>query len=112
MIEIILQNKYSILLINIYGPNRDCPVFYENIFNVIDKFTGDFVILGGDFNLIQDATLDYSNYTNINNPNARNKLLSLVSEYDLIDPWRVHHNNTKKYTWHGPAHKQARLDFF
>ena len=36
--------KYNILLINIYGPNRDSPEFYEKLQSIIELFYGDFVI--------------------------------------------------------------------
>lgn len=49
--------KYNILLINIYGPNRDSPDFYENIQSKVENFYGDFVVIGGDFNLVQETRL-------------------------------------------------------
>ena len=107
-----IENKYNILLINIYGQNRDSPVFYENISRIINQYDGDFIIMGGDFNLVQNFSIDCSNYVNINNPNARNKLLNIKTEYDLVDPWRIQHENTKRYTWFGQNNKKGRLDFF
>ena len=31
---------------------------------------------------------------------------------DLVDKWRAHKPQTRKYTWHGPGLKQSRLDYF
>lgn len=63
--------KYNILLINIYGPNRDSPDFYENIQSKVESFYGDFVVIAGDFNLVQETSLDYYNYKLIGNPKSK-----------------------------------------
>ncbi|KAK3107474.1 hypothetical protein FSP39_015361 [Pinctada imbricata] len=108
-----VEEKHKILLINIYGPNRDDPEFYKNIDKYIDESEHDFMILTGDFNLVQDPEIDYYNYRNINNQRARDIVLNIKSKYNLIDPWRVNNHNRKKYTWQSqnPV-KKARLDFF
>ena len=71
-------------LVNIYGPNRDTPNFYWSISDHLSAFNGEFIIMAGDFNLVQEPVLDYFNYNNVNNPEARKALLSL-----------------KKITWSG-----------
>ena len=60
-----------------------------------------------------DPVKDYQNYININNPRAREKVLELMLEFDLVDCWRDEHIEEQKYTWlrKNPL-KQARLDFF
>ena len=45
----------------------DNPDFFLKISEIISDFNGDFVILAGDFNLVQDPSLDYYNYKCINN---------------------------------------------
>ena len=37
-----------ILLVNIYGPNKDDPVWFNKLFNKIDEYNIDHVILCGD----------------------------------------------------------------
>ena len=108
-----IENKYDVLLFNIYGPNRDDPDFYKIIDGIINNFQGDFIILGGDFNLIQDDKLDLSNYKTINNPKSRDAVLQLKEKFNLNDPWRIQHDTLNQYTWfcHNPV-KKARLDVF
>ena len=55
----------------------------------------------------------HKNYVNLNNPNARNNVLNIMTEYNLIDCWREIHLENKEYTWfrRNPI-KKARLDFF
>ena len=57
-LELEIDNKFTILLINNYGPNLDSPQFYSNINDIICASTGDFYILCGDFNLVQEFELD------------------------------------------------------
>ena len=71
------------------------------------------VILVGDFNMVLDPDKDCKDYVNINNPRARNKVLNLISECNLIDPWRELNLETNQFTWRKKnSTKQARLDFF
>ena len=50
---------------------------------------------------------------NINNPKARDKVLNLIIECNLIDPWRELNLENMQYTWRKKnTRKQARLDFF
>jgi exonuclease III len=113
VLELNIFNKYDLLLINIYGPNMDNPDFYRNISDIISNFNGDFVIAAGDFNLVQDTNLDYYNYNYINNKRARQVVLNMKDIHALTDPWRVHYENRRRYTWFrtNPLRK-ARLDFF
>ena len=81
--------------------------------NIAD-FENDNVIICGDWNLILDFEKDCYNYLHINNPRARNMVLSLMEEENFVDVWRLMNENTKKYTWRrlNPTKKQARLDYF
>ena len=60
-----------------------------------------------------DPVLDYDNYKNINNKKARQKLLDIIEEKHLLDPFRELHPDCRRYTWRkNNPRKQARLDFF
>ena len=103
----------NITLINIYGPNRDSPTFYQDVNNRMSKYDDTLFIIAGDFNLILNPDIDSFNYVNLNNPNARDELINIMTEYNLIDCWRENHMESKEYTWfrRNPI-KKARLDFF
>ena len=112
ILDISLLNK-RITLINIYGPNRDQPGFYEALRSDINTLGNKYIILAGDFNLVMSPEKDTYSYVTINNPNAREKVLDIVSEYNLIDIWREFNKEKRRYTWRTKSrHKQARLDFF
>ena len=63
--------------------------------------------------MILDENLDCVNYLHINNPGSRNRVLQLCHDLDLVDVWRIHNPNIRRYTWrqHGSL-KQSRSDFF
>ena len=67
----------------------------------------------GDFNLVLNPDIDYFNYLHVNNPNAREKVLEIIQERCLIDPFRELYPDLKRFTWRKRTpFKQARLDFF
>ena len=114
ILDFTVRNK-RITLINIYGPNRDTPEFYEQIRQDISDFnTGNNLnILTGDFNLILDPDIDCKNYIHINNPRARDKILDICVEYNLIDIWRELNMERRQFSWRTKnGNKHARLDFF
>ena len=111
ILDMIIEGKKN-TLINIYGPNRDEPDFYDDINNHIKDLDNQ-VILAGDFNMVLDPDKDCKDYVNINNPKARDKVLNLIIECNLIDPWRELNLETNQFTWRKKnSTKQARLDFF
>ena len=111
-INVKLENK-KITLINVYGPNTDNPQFFDKVMECCDSFDNEDIIICGDFNLIIDPSLDCDNYTNINNPRSRQKVLKIIRDRNLVDTFREKNNNSKRYTWRrkNPI-KQARLDLF
>ena len=110
VLDIEIENKRLIL---VHGPNQDSPDFFLNIQEIIEEFENETIIIYGDFNLVQNQDLDTCNYTNINNPNAKEKVLHLKEEMNLMDPFRGLYEISKQYRWRkrNPL-KQARLDFF
>ena len=105
--------SHKITLINLYGPNRDDPNFYDTIGSIIAEYDNPHTMICGDWNLVLDPKTDSLNYVNVNNPLARDRVLSLCNEFDLTDPWRIQNPEVKRYTWRQHATlKQSRLDFF
>ena len=112
-LNILINKKLKVKLINIYAPNKDTPDFFKKIGNIIESSNMDYVMLAGDFNITLDPKLDSYNYKQLNNPCARNEMLSVINKYNLCDIFRLNHPNEKRYTWRrkNPL-KQARLDYF
>lgn len=99
-------------LICVYGPNRDDPDFYNSLNEILRRLNNK-CIIAGDFNLVLNPDIDCFNYVNINNPKARDTVLSIILEHNLIDCWREQNLESRQYTWfkRNPV-KKARLDMF
>lgn len=64
------------------------------------------VIIGGDFNMVNDECLD--RYPPKCQYSSQNPTLS-----DLLDPWRLKHPDTKQYSWFKPNNTtKSRIDFW
>lgn len=101
-----------VTLVNIYGPNSDQPGFYENIRNIFLELDNEYFILCGDFNLVLNPDIDTYNYKYINNPKAREKLLEIMDDLQIVDYYRVLNPGKKIYTWRKKTPlKQSRLDY-
>ena len=111
--KIEIEKQFTLCLINVYGPNNDSPEFFKAMRVTIEKFAADFILICGDFNLVQCSDLDYYQYNTINNPKSRDEVLKLKNDLNLVDPWRIYNEQSRVYTWHrrNPV-KMARLDFF
>jgi exonuclease III len=112
-LDITIDDYVRFTLINLYGPNDDTPEFYKNINTIINSFENDSLLLCGDWNMVLNPKNDSYNYKHINNPKARDEVLKLIEEKDLVDVWRAFHEFENHYTWckKNPI-KMARLDFF
>ena len=53
------------LLINIYAPNEDSPIIFENLFCEIENMNIKNLIITGDWNLVNDFKSDTLNYKKI-----------------------------------------------
>ena len=103
----------QITLINIYGPNKDDPKFFNDIQNKIQELSSTNIIMAGDWNLVLNPNLDYDNYKRINNIKARDTVLEMTTELELADIWREYNPEVQRYTWRRPnPFQQSRLDFF
>jgi hypothetical protein len=59
-------------LISVYGPNEDEPIFFTMSKTKMEQFdNNNLTILGGDFNAVQDYSLDTLNIKHRNNPMRR-----------------------------------------
>jgi exonuclease III/uncharacterized protein (UPF0305 family) len=111
VLVVVEMNKY--LLASIYGPNEDNPDFYDNLTEKIIEANCDYIILGGDLNLVMDPLKDYENYKSVHNPNAREAVEALMQQLDLCDVWREQNPDTLRYTWRRRnPFIQSRLDYF
>ena len=103
----------DIILISVYGPNRDDPLFYEELEKYIKDINCNNIIIGGDWNLIMDFSIDCYNYKKLNNEKAQDQVINMADNLNLIDIWREMNPDKRRYTWRkNNPFQQSRLDFF
>jgi exonuclease III len=92
------------VLVNLYGPNRDSPQFYEGIINWLSRIDthSSNIIVVGDWNLVLDPELDYDHYKHINNPKSVEVVKNMMEVFCLCDIWRESNDNCKRFTWRKP----------
>ena len=106
-------DRKVITLANLYAPNQDNPQFFEGIFNHLDVFKCEEIIVGGDFNLVLDLAGDKKGGLAKTHTKALKVIEQYAAKLDLIDAWRVLNQDARRYTWRRRNPEiHCRLDFF
>ena len=114
----VLIDNNPVILVNYYAPNVEFQQLklldeLNHIFNSFEIAENTMFIWGGDFNMIFDTTLDADGGFPKLKINSLSKLLSMMSENDLCDIFRVRNTDTRRFSWRRKIpFKQRRLDFF
>ena len=70
-------------------------------------------ILGRDWNLIFDRSLDAMGGSRSLKYNSLKEMQTIISDYNLIDIWRARNPSLRQFTWHRVnTLMMRRLDFF
>ena len=106
---------FRVTIANIYGPNKDDPEFFKQVFEFIENLPNDNRIIGGDFNVVLDNQRDKKG-GNPDHSNCRSQQLiqDWITDTGLIDIWRYLNPEKEVYTWFKskPYFVACRLDFF
>ena len=92
----------SIILANIYAPNKDDPVFFLETFLKLASFENGKEykkIIVGDFNLVLDVEVDKQGGNPTTHTKSVNALKSYMTDEGLVDIWRYKHPDSKEVTW-------------
>ena len=114
ILDIEIDGK-RISLANIYGPSdRDNVDFFNCVFDEVRKIGNDEMVIGGDWNVVLNPTLDTRNYIGANNRSrSRRKILDSMSALELVDNFPHVYPNKRSYSWrHFNSNQQSRLDYF
>ena len=105
-------NNTDSLLVNVYGPNSDTPLFFENLNNMIRSSEISTIIMAGDFNVPLNYEFDTTAQTDSHNK-SRKILSEMMEKLNLWDIWRAKNTGELKYTWYRLQSKvMSRLDYF
>ena len=106
-------NNVRLALCNVYAPNQDEPLFFSSVFEKLETFADAELIMGGDFNLVQDVSMDKTGGRPVTNSKSQTIVKQKMSECDLIDVWRIFNPEFKRYTWRRRKPEiKCRLDYF
>ena len=113
ILEIEIPQVVTFLLINVYVPNDEKVKFTEKLFNIIDSFENNNIIIVGDWNSVLDPEMDTKFYTNTQKSKMTKELSNYMRRKGLLDIWRMNHPQLKKFTWarRNPT-KLGHLDYF
>ena len=87
----------------------------ENIENWLADYVDRNIIIGGDFNVCLDPSIDKDGGTLIKKSRYAERLQSLQNELNLGDIWRIFNPDTRRYSWRSYTRNgfvQTRLDFW
>ena len=87
-------NNRAITIASIYAPNESQSTFFTNFFGVLDRFNSPHIIVGGDFNLSANPTLDRSRITPSSKAFSKSLSRSL-NKLQLVDSWRAHNTGLR-----------------
>ena len=109
----IKTNETSLTLANIYAPNKDNPAFFLDLFDHLADFTGEDIILGGDYNLVLDLDKDKRGGLSKTHENSVKIVQEFSDKLDSVDIWRVLHPDSNSFMWRQRHPRiQCRLAFF
>ena len=114
-------NDKSTCIMNVYGPNKDSPMFYQEKINKLYATSSESIIVIGDFNVVMNHNLDRSSTAGkMYNVNAMQMLNELCDQLSLSDVWRSHNPDSRRYLWYKtdlnrrhetPSVTASRLDY-
>uniref|UniRef100_A0A3Q1BRK9 exodeoxyribonuclease III n=1 Tax=Amphiprion ocellaris TaxID=80972 RepID=A0A3Q1BRK9_AMPOC len=114
IIQATIFNKlYSI--VNLYAPNNEDPAFFHTVFShLADLSANSTTIIGGDFNIVLNPSVDRSNSPiHVKQSQSVKVIHDYMKDFGLDDVWRLKNPTKRDYTFFSEVHKTfSRLDFF
>ena len=95
----------KICVASIYGPNKDSPIYIENLLRQ-SYMVCDNLVVTGDFNTVLNPLLDKNNPSGAYNRKTSERLCSLIDEMKLSDVWRMRNPEKKRYSWYRTGLRQ------
>ena len=113
-------DQSAFVLINIYKANTDSEQLHtlKDLINILENFEdiqNKSVVLGGDFNVILNPSLDLEVGKPVIKKKTIAKLIQITENLDLCDNWRIGNSERKRFTFrqhHSTSFIQRRLDYF
>ena len=105
--------QFCITLTSIFGPNNDNPGFFKQVFEQLQLFKCEELIIGGGYNLVLDINKDKKGGLAKTHHKSIKAIRDHMNELDLVDVWRTLNEDERRYTWRRKnSEVHCRLDFF
>ena len=108
-----------IVIANIYCPTKDYPDeqirVLNNLNEMITEYQQNNVVIGGDFNICQNPTMDKIGGNHNHSSKATLEIENIKSDMNIIDIWRTLHPDSTRCTRRQMSKSglvQSRLDFW
>lgn len=103
----------EISILNLYAPNEFDSGFFREIANIIADNSKGMLIIGGDFNAVQNGRLDKTPAEKGPQNVKTQALNNLLPGLGLVDPWRAKKPKGKDFSFFFNVHNSySRIDFF
>ena len=117
IIKCIIQGE-PFTLVNLYAPNsmRDKQQFFKDLSKKLDNINldiNDHLIMAGDWNSIQESTLDKKGGNENSGNTVTGSMTELLGQLELVDIWRCRNPELKRFTFRQKTPLIfSRLDYF
>ena len=117
IVKLLIQGE-QFILVNIYAPNtmQEKSKFYQDLCNTLDHMNIsliDNIIMAGDWNTIQNCTLDKKGGNEQGGNTVVDSMTQLLGQFDLVDIWRLRSPDLRRFTYRQKTPLiLSRLDFF
>lgn len=112
---IFIKGKYgngTVTLANVYFPNVAQVAFCQRVTHELKGFAAGTLIMGGDFNVPFNPTIDSSNGKSCITYRALKTIKRYLNSLQLVDSWRFLHPDTRDFTFHSVPHdRYSRIDY-
>ncbi len=103
----------TISILNVYAPTEEKETFFKLIAKVITSDAKGMILMGGDFNTVQNGRLDRLPPDQGPSTKKSRVLNNVTKELGLTDPWRDNNRKRRDYTFYSNPHgSYSRIDFF
>lgn len=108
----IIENK-KIAFLSVYAPNKFDADFYVRLSNIMHELSDYRLIVGADFNVVWDHSLDRTTATEGSDQRlASGALRKWAHDFSLIDIWRITNMNKRDFSFFCTRHQSfSRIDF-
>jgi exonuclease III len=114
------HNQTEVIIVSVYGPNTNDPVFFRNLLEMLEDVRHLPIIVGGDWNATYctenlNDNIDCLNMSRLPNASHSKKIAKICENFNLTDPFRFLYPDKIEFSYVPRAAgsiNKSRIDFF